>query len=123
VNSKSDYPIIEALCEFQFIPSQPWDLTVPGIFYEKIKEEFPLKKQQIGIDIRPQKETFESKLEMTQRVQFLRPDESMLVQVGPDLLSINHLTPYSNWDIFNQVILSNFEKYVEIINPKGFTNI
>jgi len=34
-------PILEALCEFQFVPSQPWDMTIPGFLYEKINHEFP----------------------------------------------------------------------------------
>ena len=41
-------PIVEALCEFEFISSQPWDLTIPGLIYEKVKDEFPDKRQQIG---------------------------------------------------------------------------
>lgn len=38
-------PLIEALCEFQFVPTQPWDLTIPGFFYEKVKNDFPAKQQ------------------------------------------------------------------------------
>ena|SRR5215207_7513665 len=40
-----DPPIIEALCEFQFVPSQPWDLTIPGLFYREVKSEFPKRRQ------------------------------------------------------------------------------
>lgn len=41
-------PIVEALCEFQFIPSQPWDITIPGLLYDRINSEFPVKQQKRG---------------------------------------------------------------------------
>lgn len=31
-------PIEEAVCEFRFAPGSAWNLTVPGLFYEKIKD-------------------------------------------------------------------------------------
>ena len=118
-------PIVEALCEFQFIPGQPWDMTIPGILYEKIKEEFPEKQQPMGFGIgfQPKEGRIEQKIEMTQRMQFLRSDKTALVQVGPDLLVTNHLKPYPTWDIFKPLILRNLEIYREIANPKGFKRI
>ena len=40
-----DPPIIEALCEFRFVPSQPWDWTIPGLFYREVEAEFPVRRQ------------------------------------------------------------------------------
>ena len=118
-------PIVEALCEFQFIPSQPWDMTIPGLLYEKIHNEFPEKQQKMGfgLGVRPQDAGIEQKVELTQRMQFLRPDKSALVQVSPDLLTVNHLKPYSTWETFKPLILNNWEIYREIANPKGFKRI
>ncbi|QMS90513.1 hypothetical protein HUN01_24125 [Nostoc edaphicum CCNP1411] len=31
-------PIEEAVCEFRFAPDPAWNLTIPGLFYEKIKD-------------------------------------------------------------------------------------
>ena len=42
-------PLIEALCEFQFIPTEPYDSTIPGLFYTQIKGDFPEKQEQSGI--------------------------------------------------------------------------
>jgi len=52
-------PLVEALCEFYFIPQQLYDLTIPGLFYDEIKEDFPEKQEQWGIG---------SKLQMTEKV-------------------------------------------------------
>lgn len=119
------YPIVESLCEFQFIPGQPWDLTIPGMFYEQIKDDFPIKKQQMGIGIalQPKKGILEQKVEMSQRMEFHRADDSALVQIGPDLLVVNVLPPYPKWDSFRQMIDSNLGKYITIAKPKGFRRV
>jgi uncharacterized protein (TIGR04255 family) len=116
------YPIVESLCEFQFLPGQPWDLTMPGMFYEQIKDVFPKKKQQMGVGIalQPHKGILEQKVEMSQRMEFHRADDSALVQIGPDLLVVNVLAPYPKWNNFRQMIDNNLGKYIEIANPQGF---
>ena len=118
-------PIVEALCEFQFIPSHPWDMTIPGLFYEKIRNDFPEKKQQMGFGVgfQPKEKSVEQKIEMNQRIQFLRTDKTALVQVAADLLVINHLKPYPTWDIFKPILFKNLDLYKEIANPKGFKRI
>lgn len=120
-------PIVEALCEFQFVPSQPSDMTIPGLLYEKIKEEFPERRQQMGfgVGIQPKEGGMtEQRFELAPpRMQFLRPDKSALVQVGPDLLTINYLKPYPTWELFKPLILKNLEIYQAITKPKGFKRV
>lgn len=119
-------PIVEALCEFQFLSDQTWDLTLPGLMYEKIKEEFPDKKQQEGIRFQfaATEKGVEQKIEPTpSRTQFYRKDKTALIQIAPDLLVINQLKPYPSWNKFKPMILNNFEKYKSITNPKRFRRI
>lgn len=33
-------PLVEAVCEFQFVPESKWDWTIPGLLFEKIGKEF-----------------------------------------------------------------------------------
>lgn len=126
MNKKYDNPpIVEALCEFRFIPSQPWDITIPGLLYDKIKDQFPEKKQKIRYDVgfRPKEDKMEHRVDTSQLMQFRRSDNSALVQVGPNLLTINHLKPYSTWKDFKPLILKNLERYRNIVEPKGFNRI
>jgi len=121
-------PIVEALCEFQFLPNQPWDITIPGILYEKIKDEFPVKQQQVGfgVAVKPGKAGMVLKPEIEfgpPRMQFFSKDKISLVQVGPDLLTVNHLRPYSTWKKFKPLILKIFGEYIVIANPKGVRQI
>ena len=119
-------PVVEALCEFQFIPAGEWDITIPGLIYEKIHEDFPEKKQQIGVGIqlRPTEKGVEHKIEPAPpRVQFFKKDKTALIQVAPHLFVINQLKPYPTWEEFKKLILDNFRIYKEIVNPKGIKRI
>ncbi len=119
-------PIIEALCEFQFIPSRPWDLTIPGLIYERVKNKFPVRQQQVGIGVqfRPTEKGLEHKVEPAPpRIQFHKKNKTALIQVAPDLLAVNQLRPYSTWAKFKPMILETLKMYREIVNPKGFKRI
>ncbi|RLE07345.1 hypothetical protein DRZ78_03125 [Candidatus Aerophobetes bacterium] len=118
-------PVVEALCEFKFIPTnQPWDLTLPGLIYEKIRGKFPDKRQQMGVQFVPTEKGLEYKVEPAPpRVQFYKKDKTALIQIAPDLLAINQLKPYLTWNKFKLMILDGFKLYKEIAAPKGFRSI
>lgn len=118
-------PIVEAFCEFHFIPSQPWDMTIPGLLYDEIKDEFPDKKQQMGmmVGFQPKESGLEQKVEMNQRMQFFRNDKSALVQVGADMLTTNHLLPYPTWEGFKPLTVRILGVYKGIAKPNGFKRI
>ena len=56
-------------------------------------------------------------------MQFLSRDEKRVLQVGPDLLVVNHLKPYSSWEQFKPLILDALHKYDEVASPQGFKRI
>ena len=101
-------PLIEAICQFSFLDDNTWDWTIPGTFYEKIKPEFPLKSQQ----------TFQAPgnpFHAPQSMTFKKNDDSAIVIIGPNMLSINHVKPYSGWDIFFPMIQNVYETYLSVI--------
>ena len=119
-------PLVEALCEFQFIPTGEWDMTIPGLIYERIKESFPEKKQTIGIGIQmhPTEKGIEHRIEPAPpKIQFIKKDKCALIQVAPNLLVVNQLKPYPAWENFKKMILDNFHIYKEIATPKGLKRI
>lgn len=123
--------IVEALCEFRFAPSQPWDWTVPGLFYREVESEFPIRRQfnpfEIGIEARVNAEQnaplVQNILTNVERMQFVRKDERALMQVGPDLVSVNHLKPYSNWEMFKGMINRALDVYRQVANPRAISRI
>lgn len=118
-------PIIEALCEFQFSPSSPWDLAIPGLVYQKVQSEFPKRRQakQVEVGLRAGTEGVEQQVRTTDRMQFLREDERVLIQVGQNLLAINHLKPYPAWEGFLPLIRRGFDTYCAVAKPTGIQRI
>lgn len=120
-------PLVEVLCEFQLEPSQPWDWTIPGLVYDKVKKEFPKKKQQNVIEMEARVEQNELMPSIKKggvtRLQFLREDETALIQVGPNLLAVNHLRPYPTWGRFQKMIKSSLAVYREVAYPKALKRI
>jgi uncharacterized protein (TIGR04255 family) len=108
-------PLVEAICEFRFDASSPWDWTIPGRLFEKIRTEFSERSQVDGFGLEIQASP--GMLPVAQvhtapgRVQLKRPDGSAMVQVGQNVLAINHFRPYSNWVVFRDLVLEVIDDY------------
>src|SRR5262249_1087484 len=115
-------PIIEALCEFQFEPDSSWDIAIPGIMSERLKDTFPVRRQnkQAAFNIVINSEPL---ITTTDRMVLFRKDEKAFLQLAPNLLAINHLKPYPSWDAFLPLIELGFRSYLDIAAPKGIHRI
>ncbi|HBC42525.1 MAG: TIGR04255 family protein [Pseudanabaena sp.] len=113
-------PLVEALCELQFSPSEKWDITLPGLFYAQVKDEFPERTTlnpvsfQFAVSEKPFVDLPQPS-SIFPRLQLKRSDSSVVVQIGSDLLVVNHLQPYTSWENFRDLILRMFNKYVELL--------
>lgn len=118
-------PVVEALCEIFFDGSQ-WDSTLPGLFFERIKNDYPQKKEleQIGLEVKVSKDVQGSKvLRGNQRIQFIKNDGSQLVQVEKDLLVINQLIPYPRFEDWKPKIDAMLAIYKELAKPNSIKRI
>lgn len=118
-------PVVEALCEF-FFDNSKWDSTIPGLFYEKIKNNYPKKKEleQIGVQVSVLKDIHNFKtMRGEKRIQFVKEDGSQLVQIEKDLLVVNQFKPYPIFQDWKPVIDKMLNLYVEIAEPKGIKRI
>lgn len=119
-------PIAEAVCEFQFLGTKEWDWTVPGLLYQEVKGEFPQKRQEkaLEISIAPQEGRIQQNLAGSMsKMQFVREDNSAMIQVGPDLLAVNVSAPYPGWESFDALLQRQFDTYLKIAQPNGFRRI
>lgn len=119
-------PVVEAVGEFRFEPNEPWDLTIPGLVYQKLGEkEFPKKRlvQTPAFSIDAKQGRVQQELVTTTRMQFLREDEKAFIQLDQDLLSAHHLKPYPSWPEFVPLILRGFDAYYAIAQPRGVRRI
>jgi uncharacterized protein (TIGR04255 family) len=125
----SNPPIEEAVCEFRFVPGPAWNLTVPGLFYEKIRDAYPGEPQQqnlIATEVlagqMPANPEFTVRQGVT-KLLFQSADNKRLVGVGNNVLSIHSLRPYEGWEDFRQRIDEAFQVYLEVAKPIGITRI
>jgi len=120
-------PLIEALCEFRFVPSSSWDWTIPGRLYAEIGKEFPERAQVEGLAVQlvlgREKTSAQPVTRGTERVQMKRADGAAMVQVGPHLLVVNHLRPYTSWETFRPMILDVYAKHDRIAGPAKVARI
>jgi len=100
-------PIIEAVCEFKFAEDTNWDMTIPGILFGEIREEFPHKEQHLiqEINVLTKSAPAKTQIRKIELARFLNDNRTTLIQIGPRILSINQLKPYNTW--------SNFKSYIE----------
>ena len=118
-------PIIEAVCEFQFVSDKPWDWTIPGLIYPKISDRFPMKQQEqaFEVTVAPQQQVVQRLSAGLSKMQFLTNDKTAMVQIGPDLLGINVHKPYPGWPNFFKLISEQFHVYTEVASPRGFKRV
>ncbi|MUG97107.1 TIGR04255 family protein [Scytonema sp. UIC 10036] len=118
-------PIEEAVCEFRFAPGSAWNFTVPGLFYEKIKDFYtgePRQQNLVAAEFQtsPQPQNSEIRVRQTvNKILFPSANTTRLVGVGPDILSIHILRPYEGWDEFRGRISQALDVYLEVIKPVG----
>ena len=119
-------PIIEAYCEMRFPPNMPWDLTIPGLFYEEVKADYPKKEslQQTRVEWQAGSEGITNRITGDiSLMRFKSEDDKALIQIGPNLLSMHVLSPYPKWIFFRTMIQKGLASYRKIASPTGFERI
>jgi len=118
-------PVVEALCEI-FFSSSKWDSTLPGLFFDKIKDIYPQKREleQMGVEVSISREIQGSKvMRGGQRIQFIKEDGSQLIQIEKDLLVVNQLKPYPRFEDWKPVIDNMLNLYVQLTEPQSVRRV
>jgi uncharacterized protein (TIGR04255 family) len=118
-------PLEEALCEFKLTSETRFDLTIPGLLYERLKGAFPHKDQVTiqEVELIQEQEGFQQQIRTSERMRFLTEDRKMLVQVGTRLLVINALKPYPHWEGFKPGIEMAWKSLLDAIEVQGLERI
>lgn len=118
-------PVIEAICEFRLTPDTNWDITIPGLFYEKVKEHFPHREQRIvqEIEVIQDSQSLQQQLRTSERILLFAENRSLLIQLGPRLLVVNALKPYPTWAGFKPKIEEAFGALSTTIELKGLQRV
>ena len=108
-------PVVEAVCEFRFSQDTDWDLTIPGLLYEKVKGDFPTKRQKLlhEVEIAAGSAEVGPVTRSSERIWFLTSDERAFIQLAPRLLAVNSLRPYPSWQGFRPMVEKALEALAE----------
>lgn len=118
-------PVVEAVCEFRLTPDTPWDIAVPGLVYEKLKDAFPKREQRLvhEVELIQGPEGLQQGIRTSERILLFAEDKKMFVQVGPRLLAVNSLRPYPTWSGFKPKIERAFESLSSTVEIRGLQRI
>jgi len=118
-------PLVEAYCEFRLPEESDWDLTIPGLLYEKLKTDFPEKGQRTFKEVEYQRTPQGTREEthLCEQVQFSNSDGNISLRVGPRFLVVNCAKPYPTWDVFRPNIGRILQAFKASINFKSFEEI
>jgi len=118
-------PIVEAVCEFGLTSETRFDLTVPGLLYERLKGSFPHKEQRMirEVELKQEPEGLQQEIRTSERIMFFTEEKTMLVQVGPRLLVINVLKPYPHWEGFKPRIETAWKSLQATVEVQGLERI
>ncbi len=119
-------PVTEAICEFRIDLTTDWDLTVPGLYYARVRDELPVREQRRirNVEVVMAEEGLREELLVRERMQYFTPDMIHGVQIGPHLLAVNMLRPYTSWSRFRPRIEHAFgvlRDLVEIETLEGLS--
>jgi uncharacterized protein (TIGR04255 family) len=115
----SNPPIVEVVCELRASPDSEWDITIPGMIFEKLRDDFPNKEQRIFQEFEQKQEinTIQQQIRSDERAIFFSGDRKTFIQIGNRLLAVNRLKPYISWNEFKPKIekaLNAFYKSTQI---------
>jgi len=120
-------PLVELVCEFRLPPDCAWDLTMPGLIYEKVKGEFPDREPHLlhQFELAAGQEGIGQKFRSEQRVLFhANEDRRVFLEVGPRLLGVHsQVTPYPGWDHFRPRVEAGFKALMEVSNAERLRGI
>lgn len=121
----SNPPFVEAVCEFIFSPDTLWDSTVPGLIYEKIKGEYPIKEPRVRtrFDITPEAGGLKQQATFIEGIAFISEDRRSQILVAPRIVSIVYVKPYPSWPVFFQRIVHVYNLVNEIQPIRGIDRI
>lgn len=114
--------IQEVIFEAKFAYNN-FDIAIPGQFYERVKDEYPIK-QNIHLSNNENfngnhKESIEPQVP---KLRVSKKDNSIVLQVGPGIVTANEMK-HITWEQFLPKIKKALDAYIDCAQPKFVTRI
>ena len=116
-------PLQSVTAEFRFRPGEPWDMTIPGLLYERLRAVYPQKRH--GRRVELQTRVVDGQIvplvrDQMGELQFLAPDGHSGLKLDVDQMAYQRAGLYQGWQRLRREILGVVGAYVEIAGPAGF---
>lgn len=121
-------PILEAICDIRFYGANRWNTTIPGRFYDYIKDRYPddpdeQETFQTKFSLGPKGQTEHQTQSIGTRILFNNKETNTKASLSPDGVGAHALKPYRGWQTFRPDVLKNIEAYNKLMEPKGIARI
>lgn len=124
-------PLIEAVTELRFILEHKYSEEQVNIFYQKIKNNFPLQKIgkmhklefKIETDKTPEENQKSFSRDFYEFKQYFSEDEKYSVQLDEGRVSIHRIKPYTSWNEFLPLVQNVYHAYIESFSPRQLMRI
>lgn len=118
-------PLVEAVCEFRVPADVVWDIAMPGLFYEKVRDLYPDRKTRIvpGVEVTQEKDSLTQRLMAAEHLTFHAPEGTKFLQVGPRVVSAHCLPPYPSWQGFRPTVEKCYGSLLELAELKTLQRI
>lgn len=103
----------EAIFEASFTIDVVDDVTLPGLFFEKIAHDFPKKNNVNIVGVHPLNK---GELKNIPVMQAWNETHTKCLQFGPEIVAAND-TAYTDWESFVPMINLLLKSYFECVNP------
>ena len=116
----------EALCELHFaLPDDvPWKASLAGELFKQIQNDFPEMEPglEIGLqfELSPQR-IGHSVLPPRQRMRFKHKERPLLLQLGPNVFTVNVLPVYPGWVKMRADVLEAWRQASHVLKPAKLT--
>lgn len=111
----------DVVCDIQFASASPPDSTVPGLFFNEVKADFPERNpvRVIETEMKASQGRLEHSVKEIEQAQLVRADKRAFVQVSPLSLIYTQRAPYSGWEDFRKAVDTHLSTFVKIAKPTG----
>lgn len=118
-------PLDEAVCGFILSPDTKWDITVPGLVYERLKKDFPLREPRLyqEFEVVQDSEGIQHRINTSERLMLYTEDRRQFVQIGRLLIAVHALSPYPTWSGFKPKIELAWKSLCETVEVTGLERL
>ena len=112
-------PIEEAACELRLGQGVSWDLAVPGLMFPGLQSQFPIREQRLVQEMvaKTSSDGVQQSFKTSERAVFMSQDRRTLVQIGPRVVAVNQLKPYTGWAALKaniELVLSILQSVIHV---------